>query len=320
MAELDVLFIGAVNYDILFPHLESPVETSSPSDIRRRIGGGASITAIALATLGLSSAVAGSIGKDADIILKELDNRGVKHFLRQYPVETAITAVEHYPDGRKRYMANTGSNALFTPEDLSEVLPHVNNSRVVMRTGYPWMPQIAGRPTAELFEYARQHNVVTALDMSSPDSWQKKMLEELVSDVVPYIYLLCANRRELYTLGIKEGEPQIDNSDLEAHTTPERALEYAHRLLDQGVTIVNLHYGQRGTMLVTKHGHVHEEPPKVERYVNPTGCGNQQNAGVISRILSGDNLSYAARFGNTMAVLRLSGTDFPTLQDVKTRI
>jgi len=322
MSELDTLLIGAINYDIYVPYVNNSTETTSLSDVvRLKIGGGASITAIALATLGLSSAVAGSVGRDADIIRSELEERGVRQVLKKYPdVETAITVVEHYPDGRKRYRANTKSNRFFTPDDLRKVLPYVARSRVVMRTGYPWMPQIAGKPTAELFDYARQHGVTTALDMSNPDSWEQRLLEELISDVVPNIDLLCANENELHRLARTQNEPQIDNPELEAYMTPDRALKYAHRLLDRGVSTVNLHYGARGTMLVTKDGYVHQEPPRVEKYENPTGCGNLQNAGVIYCMRNGNDLGYAARFANTMAVLRLEGKDFPTLQDIKTRI
>lgn len=98
---------------------------------------------------------------------------------------------------------------------------------------------------------------------------------------------------------------------------PERALEYAHRLLEKGVKTVNLHYGRKGTILVTKSGYVHAEPCRVEKYANPSGCGNLQNAGVIYCMLNGDDLPYTARFANAMAVSRLNGNDFPTLRDAE---
>ncbi len=320
MTELDILFIGAMNYDVYVPHKNNSAETSSlTDDIKMEIGGGASITAIALANLGLLPAVAGSVGRHSETILQELEDRKVKHFIKKYSeVETAITVADHYPNGSKRYRANTKSNKLFTLEDLREMYPYVKSSRVVMRTGYPWMPQIAGKQTAELFNYARKHNITTALDMSNPDSWEKRLLEELVSDVVPNIDLLCANEKELYKLARKKDEPQINNSEIENYMEPKRSLEYAYRLLDKGVKIVNLHYGKRGTMLIKREDYVYEEPPKVERYENPTGGGNLQNAGVIYCILNKTDLNYAARFGNIMAVLRLNGNNFPTLQDVKT--
>lgn len=319
MPSFDIFLIGAVNYDIYVPHTNNSVETSSSSDdIRIEIGGGAPITAVALANLGMSPAIAGSIGKHADILLRELDSKGVKHFFKQYEdIETAITVADHYPDGKKRYRADTRSNRQFSPGDMNDVLQYVKGSRMVMRTGYSWMPQIGGRYTAGLFDYARQNGVTTALDMSNPDSWDKTLLEELVTDVVPNIDLLCANEKELNQLARKQHEPKGNNSELEDYMTPERVLEFSHRLLDKGVRIVNLHYGQKGTVLVTKNGYVHEMPPNIKKYTNPTGCGNLQNAGVIYCMLNSKDFGYTARFANAMAVLRLEGNSFPTLEEAE---
>lgn len=321
MTKLDALLIGAINYDVYALHKDNSIETSVLSDgLRLEIGGGASITAIALARLGLSCAVAGSVGNDAATFIEKLDEKKVKHFLKQHhEVGTALTLAIHYQDGNKRHLANTTSNKFFTHQDLRELFPQIKNSKLVMRTGYPWMPQIAGRPTAELFNYARENNVITALDMSNPETWEKKLLEELVSDVVPNIDLLCANEKELYRLAKKEDELEIINSGIEEYMAPKRALEYAHRLLLRGVKIVNLHYGKRGTMLLTKDEYIHIEPLKVERYVNPTGCGNLQNVGIIYCMLNDKDLRYAAKFANTIAVLRLEGNDFPKLNDIEAR-
>jgi len=319
MKKLDVLLIGAINYDVYVPHSHNLVETSAVIDgIRLAIGGGASITAIALATLGLSSAVAGSVGKHAEIIKQILEEKGVEHFLEEFPkVETAITVADHYDDGSKRYRVDVTANKQFTPNNIRQLTSIVQDSKVVMRTGYPWMPQIAGQPTAELFEHARLNDVMTAFDMSNPDLWEVRMLEELVSDVLPYVDLLCANEKELYRLARRPSEPQIDSSELEEYMTQERVSEFAQRVLDMGVTTVNSHDGAKGTAIITKDEQVHEEPATVDRFVNPTGCGNLQNAGVIYSMLKGDDISYAAKFGNAMAILRLSGYDFPILSEVK---
>ncbi|MFH1325140.1 MAG: carbohydrate kinase family protein [archaeon] len=319
MEKSDITFVGALNYDVYVPHKNNHAETSSLSDeIELEIGGGAAITAIAMATLGISPVVVGSVGKHSAIITQEFDNVGISYHLKYHPeLKAAMTVADHYADGKKRYRANTIANRLFTSENLREIYPHIKTSRMVMRTGYPWMPQIAGKPTAELFNYARQHNVMTALDMSNPDSWEKRLLEELISEVTPQIDLLCANEKELHRLGRKSDEPLLDNSELEKYMVPERALEYAHRLIDRGVKIVNVHYGPLGTMIVTKNCYVHQQPPETKGYINPTGCGNLQNAGVIYSLLKEDDLDSAAKFGNAMAVLRLSGTLFPTLNEVE---
>ena len=72
---LDALFIGAINYDFYAYHKNNSIETSALSDdIRMEIGGGASITALALARLGLSSAVAGSVGDDAATLIGKVTN------------------------------------------------------------------------------------------------------------------------------------------------------------------------------------------------------------------------------------------------------
>jgi len=252
MSQFDVFSIGPSSIDVYVPYSQRPAEYTYLDDgIRMGIGGGATITAIALARLGMSTAVAGSIGIYSGSIRNMLERRGVISFLKRYPVETAITVIDHYSNGRKRPRANIKSNTFYTQRDLEDNFKHVSESRLVLRTGYPWMPQIAGEPTVKLFEHAKQHNVITALDMSNPVSWEKGLLEGLVSDVLPKTDLLCANERELYVLARREDEPKIPKSDVEAHMTPNRAYKYARRLLDKGVKTVNLHYGPRGTMIIT---------------------------------------------------------------------
>ena len=202
-----------------------------------------------------------------------------------------------------------------------------------MRTGYPWMPQIAGRPTANLFKYARRNGATTALDMSNPDRWQEGMLERLVSEVIPNVDLLCANERELYKIVTemdrlegKQNGYEVDNSELKEYLLPERMLDYADGLLSKGVKIINLHYGEKGTMLITSDYCVFEEALRADNLINPTGTGNLQNAGVIYCMLNGRDmsskadLSYTAKFANAAAMLRLSGIDFPSLQEVEANI
>ncbi len=314
----DVFFIGAINYDIYVPHRNNEEETSSiAEDIKIEIGGGASITAMALSTLGLKTAVAGPVGKNPEIILNKLKEKNITSYFKQYnEVETAITIADHYPNGKRRYRADTRSNRLFSQNDLEEIVSEIIQSKIIMRTGYPWMLQIAGKPTAALFRYARSYNITTTLDMSNPDAWENSLLEELISEVIPTIDWLCANEKELYKLA-KKSDEQIENSKIESYMTPERALEYACRLLNKGVKLVNLHYGSRGTMLITKDNYIIQEPPTIEKFVNPTGCGNLQNAGLIYCLLNNMDLNYAAKFSNAMAGLRLNGIDFPTLEDVK---
>src|SRR3989338_7194344 len=100
---IGALLTGAVNLDVYVSHMSNPdktnkIETTSLArGIKMEIGGGASITALALAKLGLLSAVAGAIGEDSDIILRKLAEPNVQTFLKYYPHgEPAVTIAEHY--------------------------------------------------------------------------------------------------------------------------------------------------------------------------------------------------------------------------------
>lgn len=337
---IDALFIGALNYDVYInvPNLNRAIDATSldnavplllPSE--RRIGGGAAITAVALATLGLSTAVVGAVGKDGDALLEALKQAGVISLITQHSrVPTAVTLAYHTPEGGELYKANTQSNELFGTGDLTKLLGNVRQSRLVMRTGYPWMPQLAGLPTAELFRFARQNDVITALDMSNPKALDKRVLEELVSEVLPNVDLLCANVNELYCLANYKAGPDVGVSELETTISSETILDYSSQLIRRGVNIVNVHCGERGTVLVTNSGYVHAIPPQVAHIVNPTGCGNLQNAGFIYCLLNdgrldrlgsslglGLDLFYAAKFANAAAALRLGGKEFPTFEQIK---
>lgn len=336
------LLIGALNYDVYIsvPNLNGAVEATSLENtiplllpLERRIGGGAAITAVALATLGLSTTVAGVVGNDSSQLLETLWKAGVAtDVVTHSDVPTAVTRAYHSPDGKKLYKADIRSNQLFTAKDLTEMLDEVGRSRIVMRTGYPWTPEIAGVPTAELFRYARKNCTITALDMSSPAKWPEGMLESLISDVLPQVDLLCANAWELYSLARRPDEPKLNAGEAEDCMSPKRVLECSARLIKGGVSVVNVHYGEKGTVLVTANGWAHALPPYVAQTVNPTGCGNLQNAGIIYCMLNdrrpdrlgsstsfGLDLPYAAKFANAAAALRLGGKEFPSFKEIKAR-
>ena len=64
-------------------------------DINIELGGGALITAMALAELGMSSVVVGSVGRHSGIITEELEQRGVQYRLKEYTFD-AETVLSFY--------------------------------------------------------------------------------------------------------------------------------------------------------------------------------------------------------------------------------
>jgi len=325
MEQYDVFAVGSANKDIYIPVVSSPKEYTHVrrEGLRIAMGGGALNVVGFLAHLGLSTAIAGSIGNDAnDIILERLKEYGIKSFLIKYEVDTDVTAALHYPDVGKRYISSIKSKELYSPEDLKEVLSEIKKSKVLYRSSYPWQRGIIGKPSIELFDYARKNNVITVFDMSSPERWEEGLLEELRTEIIPRTDWLCANTRELYVLTKEEDKPEIPKSEIEDYMTLKRILKSARMMMDKGVKIVNIHEGRRGSVIIKKGAHYHAEPPRVEKYLHPTrliptGTGDAQNSGFIYCMLNEKDLKYTVNFANTMAVLRLSGIRRPKLNQVE---
>jgi sugar/nucleoside kinase (ribokinase family) len=163
---IDLLVVGDANPDVLvsgapsappFGQAETLVDSGTLA-----LGGSAAIVAHGAATLGLSTALAAMVGRDAagDFVLDTLTSAGVdiSGCVRHESLPTALTVCLNRPDGDRAILTAPGCLPAFGPSDVRPV-----RARHVHSASYFLQPRLAaGLPS--LLGSFRQAGASTSLD------------------------------------------------------------------------------------------------------------------------------------------------------------
>lgn len=171
MSRFDLLVVGDANPDVLLAGAPSvppygQAETLVASGTLA-LGGSAAIVAHGAARLGVATALAAQVGRDAagDFVLDMLTSAGVDitAVTRHPDLPTALTVCLGGPDGDRAILTAPGCLATFDPRELPR-------SRHIHAASYFLQPNLAAR-LAELFRTA---GATTSLDTNHDPSgrWQ----------------------------------------------------------------------------------------------------------------------------------------------------
>jgi sugar/nucleoside kinase (ribokinase family) len=256
--------------------------------IELHTGGCAVNTAIALARLGIKTAVIGKVGEDGfgrfivERLMEEgVDTRGVRS---DRSANTSATMVLVAPDGERAFIHYTGTNASFLYEDIDWDI--ISEAKILHVAGSLVMPGFDGEPTARAMKRAKDMGLITALDTvwDSTGRWL-----QLVGPSLQYTDIFL---------------PSIEEAKM--MTGREREEDIASFLLDRGVKIVGLKMGERGCYIRTR-----EEEYRIPAFkvpvVDATGAGDAFVAGFLAGTLMGWDLRERGRLANAVGAACVMG-------------
>lgn len=265
-----------------------------------RPGGCAANVAIDLAKQGVTVDVAGCLGKDAaaHVLLDSFNEYqiGTQRIVYSPELMTSKTAILLVAGQDRRYIHSFGANAAFKVSDIDH--EWVRQLQVFYLGGLFLMPAFDPQELTELLKFCRSQGVVTVVDV-----------------VIPENATLPVDLRPL----LKEVDYFLPNDDEAQRLTGlSDPLAQLRRLVEWGARHVIITLGRRGAIAARKRtGASPAEYWKAGIYsipnaVDPSGCGDAFDAGLITGILHGwdmpTTLRYASALGGS-ATRALGTTD-----------
>ncbi|MDX3313392.1 carbohydrate kinase family protein [Streptomyces sp. ME08-AFT2] len=254
-------------------------------DIRMTAAGTAGGTALTLAKLGAEVRTAGAVGSDptGDMLIQLLNRGGVDtgFLVRRTDTATSASVLPIRPNGDRPSLHLLGANITYSPDDVPwDALAEATH----LHLGGPEL--IGVDAAARILSYAREHGVVTSVDLLAPGVLGSF---EQIEAALPYIDHLLPNEDQV--LGFT-GEGDL--------------LTGAQKLLAAGVGVVAVTRGGDGALVVTADGA--EPVPAFEiDVVDTTGCGDAFSAGYLRGVSLGRTPADAAVLGSAAAALVAQG-------------
>jgi sugar/nucleoside kinase (ribokinase family) len=270
-----LLCAGEAFEDLIFAGLDrlpNPGEELRTSRFTATIGGGAVITAVAAARLGMKVTVMSGLAPAAEARLKQ---EGVKTVnLRKADEPHAISAA----------LSTTGQRTFVTFDGVNTNLePRLANALVTARATHA---HLAFYPRncaawATRVQTLRDRGITTSWDFG----WNDRLAEDrALPALIDAVDVVFVNEQEapLYA----------------AATTLEASLPFwrARR------SIVVIKLGQQGSMTLGNEGEWEVRAPRVQA-VDTTGAGDAFNAGLAVALAEGRTLEHAVKFANCSGAL-----------------
>jgi ribokinase len=273
-------------------------EESFARKFRREVGGGAAITACALARLGVPVAVIGIVGRqDGSWVTKRLTSCGVD--------AAAIELHPGEPTGLTVSVSTREDRAFFSYYGANERLPQMLRKRAARALmSKSRLVHFACAPDSQLdaplLQALRKRGCKISLDVQSHMSWLTKP-DNL--SILRQCDMFFPNEREAEWTSGEIGTHQI-----------------LHALRDKGLRGVGLKLGGKGAALLWRRREFLSDPYSVET-VDTTGAGDGFNAGFIFAWLRGDPPQRCLEIANICGALStrdLGGIEaFPNVQELE---
>jgi sugar/nucleoside kinase (ribokinase family) len=245
------------------------------------LGGCAANTAVALARLGVETAVQGCVGPDGlgDLVIEALrrDALDVSGIRRTEAANTSTTLILIDSAGERTYLHCFGANSHLDPARLD--LTAMRSARLLHLGGVLLMPGFDGEPQAEVLAAAQAAGVTTCVDTAWDD---RGLWMTVVGPLLPHTDIFLPSLPEAQQL-----------------TGRERPEEVAQALLDAGVRIVGLKMGPEGSYVRTAEAELHLPAYPVD-VVDGSGAGDAFVAGFLFGYLRSWDLERMTKFANAL--------------------
>lgn len=300
---LNVLVVGDLFVELVMSGFASwppaPGEEIFAERFYREAGGGAAITASALAKLGVKAGVLGSIGTvDGQWILERLRTNGVDvSTIQQTGVEpTAVTVSVSSPADRT-FLTYMGAN-----RELGSAIRQATSQDIFTKSGHV---HLACAPEPDqmksLLNVLSEKSCTISIDVGWHPEW---LSNEKCREALCEVDIFFPNEREA--------------SLMTSETEPRRMLE---ALGEMGLDQVALKLGSAGAALLYDGAILFQQAITVDA-VDTTGAGDCFDAGFLFAWLRGDNPQDCLKAGTVCGALstRFMGgiAGFPTLTELDT--
>jgi sugar/nucleoside kinase (ribokinase family) len=198
---------------------------------------------------------------------------------------TAFTTIVADRARNRLAFHHPGALAKFAYADIPQAL--LAAAEVLLVTSYTILPQLRSGGFAQALRGAQQRGAITAVDIG-PAIGEPAQLRELAL-LLPDVDYLIANQHELAVCA------GVDTMD-----------EAASSLIKAGARCVIVKLGRDGAAIFGNGRR--ERIPAFDVHVHATiGAGDAFNAGFLYGVRAGRSLAEAARIGNAVAALVVSG-------------
>ncbi len=285
---MKIITMGVHVLDVLVRPVEDIPEGQGATlveDIRLTAAGTAAGTALTLAKLGATVRTAGAIGTDptGDLLIQLLNRAGIDTGLlvRRRDTATSATVLPIRPNGDRPTLHMLGANITYGLDDVPwDALAEATH----LHLGGPEL--IGVDAAARILSYAKEHGVVTSVDLLAPGELGTF---DQIEAALPHIDYLLPNDDQV--LGFT-GEDDV--------------LAGAKKLLDAGAGLVAVTRGADGALLVTKE-QTQTVPAFAVDVMDTTGCGDAFSAGFLRGMGLGRTPRDAAVLGCAAAALVAQG-------------
>ncbi|MDQ0597383.1 sugar/nucleoside kinase (ribokinase family) [Streptomyces canus] len=285
---MKVVTMGVHVLDVLVRPVEAIPEGQGATlveDIRMTAAGTAAGTALTLAKLGARVRTAGAIGTDptGDLLVRLLDKAGIDTGLlvRRIDTSTSASVLPIRPNGDRPSLHLLGANITYGLDDVPwDAVAEATH----LHLGGPEL--IGADVAARILAHAKEHDVVTSVDLLAPGELGTF---DQIEPLLPYVDYLLPNDDQV--LGFS-GEGDLVTG--------------AKKLVAAGAGLVAVTRGGDGALLVTAEGT--EAVPAFEvDVVDTTGCGDAFSAGFLRGISLDRTPREAAILGSAAAALVAQG-------------
>lgn len=258
-------------------------------EIRLTVAGTAAGTSVDLAKLGASVQAMGAVGQDASgtFVIDTMARYGIdtSRIVRKPGVQTSCSMLPIRPNGERPALHVLGANAHFSLDDID--WEAIAQADYLHFGGTCLLPRLDGAPTAQILRFAKEHGVVTTLDMIA---MHRGDLLEMIEPSLPYI--------DYFMPGLDEARMICGLSERD---------EVIRFFLDRGVGHTVFKMGAAGSSIAALGMDEIRIPAFMAPLVDSTGCGDSYCAAFIVGLSHGWDLAQCGRFGSAAAALVVSG-------------
>ena len=287
----DIVCLGQFTADVVTSPVDSLPEngkTTLVDSISLHNGGCACNAAVALAKLGVSTAVIGKIGCDpcGDFLMGLMDNVGLDTtaMVRDPSVNTSSTVVLIGSDGERSFLHDTGGNAAFSEDDVDYDV--IKDAKILHIAATSLVPGLDGEPMARVLARAQELDVTTCLD-TAWDATGRWM--EMVGPSLSHI--------DMFVPSIEEAQ-MLTGKNVPA--------EIAEVFLGYGIRTVVIKLGPDGCYLRTGNTRLTVPAFEVAEIADTLGAGDSFVAGYLTGIVNGWQAERACRLGNAVGACCVS--------------
>jgi sugar/nucleoside kinase (ribokinase family) len=233
-------------------------------EIRITVAGTAAGTSVDLAKLGATVTAMGALGQDeiGNIVVNTMQRYGIHTgaLVRKANVQTSATMLPIRPNGERPALHVIGANGELCLDDID--WDAIKRAQYLHYGGMTLLPKLDGEPAREVLKFAKQHGVVTSMDMLAIE---RPGMMQVVATSLPYVDFFM---------------PSIDEARMVSKLHDRR--DIIRFFLDAGVGATVFKMGAQGSSYAAKDGANEIRVPAFKvNVVDTTGCGDAYCAGFI---------------------------------------